>query len=169
MAKVLIDIPEEIYNHTQEYEVGGFNQENDTKLFMAIKNGILLPDNATSGDVLKAIFPDAENIRVDNGLPLNFVLEFDLHRNYKNWWNSPYKASGTNKKIKTKEQVQATCDGAVFTLDEFFDKVEHGCFNSYDGLGYFHDGEVETDMCVWDNSLSWEDIKNMPYVCWYNK
>jgi hypothetical protein len=91
MAKVLIDIPEEIYNHTQKYEVGGFNPENDTKLFMAIKNGILLPDNATSGDVLKAIFPDAENIRVDNGLPLNFVLEFDLHRNYKNWWNSPYK------------------------------------------------------------------------------
>lgn len=37
--KVIIDISEEIYNHTQEYEVGGFNQENDTKLFMAIKNG----------------------------------------------------------------------------------------------------------------------------------
>ena len=41
--KIVIDIPEEIYNHTQEYEVGGFNQENDTKLFMAIKNGISLP------------------------------------------------------------------------------------------------------------------------------
>ena len=41
--KIVIDIPEEIYNHTQEYEVGGFNQENDTKLFMAIKNGIPLP------------------------------------------------------------------------------------------------------------------------------
>lgn len=30
--KLVIDIPEAIYNHTQEYEVGGFNQENDTKL-----------------------------------------------------------------------------------------------------------------------------------------
>jgi len=40
---VVIDIPEEIYSHTQEYEVGGFNQENDTKLFMAIKNGTPLP------------------------------------------------------------------------------------------------------------------------------
>jgi len=41
--KIVIDIPEEIYNHTQEYEVGGFNQENDTKLFIAIKNGTPLP------------------------------------------------------------------------------------------------------------------------------
>ena len=52
--------------------------------------------------------------------------------------------------MKTKEQVQAetTCGGVVFTLDEFCDAVEQGSFNSYDGLGYFHDGEVETDMCV---------------------
>lgn len=42
--KRIIDIPEEIYSHTQEYEVGGFNQENDTKLFMAIKNSIPLED-----------------------------------------------------------------------------------------------------------------------------
>ena len=41
--QIVIDIPEEIYNHTQEYEVGGFNQENDTKLFMAIKNSTPLP------------------------------------------------------------------------------------------------------------------------------
>lgn len=55
----------------------------------------LIRASATNGDVIKAIFPDAENIRMDNGLPLNFVLEFELHRNYKNWWNSPYKAGDT--------------------------------------------------------------------------
>lgn len=43
-VKLVIEIPKEIYNHTQEYEIGGFNQENDTKLFMAIKNGIPLDD-----------------------------------------------------------------------------------------------------------------------------
>ena len=42
-VELAIKIPEEIYNHTQEYEVGGFNQENDTKLFIAIKNGTPLP------------------------------------------------------------------------------------------------------------------------------
>lgn len=41
--ELVIKIPEELYNHTQEYEVGGFNQENDAKLFMAIKNGTPLP------------------------------------------------------------------------------------------------------------------------------
>lgn len=41
--QIVIEIPAEIYSHTQEYEVGGFNQENDTKLFMAIKNGTPLP------------------------------------------------------------------------------------------------------------------------------
>ena len=37
--EIVIKIDEKIYNHTQKYEVGGFNRENDTKLFMAIKNG----------------------------------------------------------------------------------------------------------------------------------
>ena len=41
--QIVIDIPEEMYKHTQEYESGGFNQENDGKLFMAIKNGTPLP------------------------------------------------------------------------------------------------------------------------------
>ena len=58
---------------------------------MASGKLVVTPDNATNGDVIKAIFPDAENIRMDNGLPLNFVLEFELHRNYKDWWNAPYK------------------------------------------------------------------------------
>lgn len=43
--EIVIKIPEEIYSHTQEYEVGVFNQENDTKLFMAIKNGTPLPEH----------------------------------------------------------------------------------------------------------------------------
>lgn len=41
--QIVIDIDEEIYSHTQEYEVGGFNRENGTKLFIAIKNGTPLP------------------------------------------------------------------------------------------------------------------------------
>ena len=41
--QIVIDIPEELYKHTQEYESGGFSQENDSKLFMAIKKGTLLP------------------------------------------------------------------------------------------------------------------------------
>lgn len=41
--KLVIDIDEELYNHTQEFDEGCFNQENDTKLFNAIKNGTPIP------------------------------------------------------------------------------------------------------------------------------
>ena len=37
--QIAIDIPEGIYKHTQEYEIGGFSQENDAKIFTAIKHG----------------------------------------------------------------------------------------------------------------------------------
>ncbi len=42
-VEVVIRIPKELYTHTQEHEVGGFNQENDIKIFNAIKNAIVLP------------------------------------------------------------------------------------------------------------------------------
>ena len=42
--KLIIDIPEDIYNHTQAYEIGGFNQENDARVFDLIKHGIPLDD-----------------------------------------------------------------------------------------------------------------------------
>ena len=72
------------------------------------------------------------------------------------------------KGMKTKEQVQAEEYGHVFTLDEFYDTVESGCISPYDGYGYFHDGQHETKISVWDDSISWDNIEDMPYVIWYN-
>ena len=72
--------------------------------------------------------------------------------------------------MKTLEQVQAECRyGHVFTLNDFGTEIDDGCINEYDGIGFFHDGEKETNTSVWDRSLTWEDIKDYPYVCWYNK
>lgn len=68
--------------------------------------------------------------------------------------------------IKTKEQVQKECKyGDVFTTDEFWDLVEGGMFNEYDGEGYYHDGIAETDLSVWNPRVG----EGMPYICWYNK
>lgn len=62
--------------------------------------------------------------------------------------------------MKTKEQVQNETDGVVIESSKF------SGFNTFDGEGYYHDGEIETDICVWDDlSL----LKKYPYVCWYNK
>lgn len=57
----------------------------------------------------------------------------------------------------------------VMTTKEFCQSVMSGLFNSFDGDGYFHDGEKETNISVWNRSLTWDDIKKYPYVCWYNE
>jgi len=72
--------------------------------------------------------------------------------------------------MKTIEQIKMECEYAdVMTTKEFCQAVATGYFNSFDGSGYFHDGEKETDISVWDRSLTWDDVKKYPYVCWYNK
>lgn len=71
--------------------------------------------------------------------------------------------------MKSVEQIKKECIGDVFTLEEFLELINLGCINRYDGDGYFHNGENETNISVWDNNLTWDDVKNYPYVCWYNK
>ena len=80
--------------------------------------------------------------------------------------------------MKTIEQVrEETKIGEVFTTEQFADYEEHNCFNEYDGFGYFHDGEKETDLSVWstespiyDTVTTWEEfLDKYPYVIWYNK
>ena len=45
----------------------------------------------TNGDMINALFPNAKNIRVDGGYPLNYIIEGEWHRNLKDWWDTPYK------------------------------------------------------------------------------
>jgi hypothetical protein len=76
--------------------------------------------------------------------------------------------------MKTKEEIKATervgeIRGDVFTLNEFLELIQDGMFIPYDGSGYFHDGEKETDRSVWAEDLSLMELKKYPYVCWYNK
>ena len=72
--------------------------------------------------------------------------------------------------MKTIEEVRTECKYAdVMTKEEFLQEVNNGYINSFDGDGCFHDGEKETNISVWDSSLTWDDVKNYPYVCWYNK
>ena len=70
--------------------------------------------------------------------------------------------------MKTREQIQAEEIGYVYTLDEFIDLIDEGFINSHDGYGFFHDGEKRTQLEVYDPSLTWEDVKDFPYVVWIN-
>jgi hypothetical protein len=70
----------------------------------------------------------------------------------------------------TQEQIQEKCDGEVYTLKEFCELCEWAMITSYDGHGYFHDGEKETDIDVFNHDLSADEVWNKyKYVCWYNK
>ena len=76
--KVLIDIPEDIYNHIivdSEYFT--------PNLVKAFRNGTPIPDNATNGDVVNTVFSNTFD---------NFCerTTWEWYR----WWNSPYQKGG---------------------------------------------------------------------------
>lgn len=74
--------------------------------------------------------------------------------------------------MKTIEQVKAEMEfGDVYTVAEFGSLVVRGLINAFDGIGYFHDGNKETNWCVWSNYPEnvLAKIRECPYVTWYNK
>lgn len=84
--KLIIDIPEDIYNHIvvdSEYFT--------PSLVNAFKNGIPIPDNATNGDVIEKVFNTTstqfcELVRMDN-IDNGLCCSLD-------WWNAPYQKGG---------------------------------------------------------------------------
>ena len=74
-------------------ETGALETQSRVRQMPAIIN---IPDHATNGDVINALFPNAKNIRVDGGYPLNYIIEGEWHRNLKEWWDAPYKAGDTD-------------------------------------------------------------------------
>lgn len=72
----------------------------------------------------------------------------------------------------TKEELQKSMDfGDVFTTKEFQRYNEEKLFIWYDGIGYFHDGEKETNESVWDEDGRFRKdlVGKYPFICWYNK
>ena len=88
--KVIIDIPEKdviiIKEHNFEWNYCVSN------LFDAIKNGRLISDNVTNGDVIKAIFPNSD---IEEHRTYMKIVEGDylLPCAYQ-WWNAPYQKGG---------------------------------------------------------------------------
>ena len=55
----------------------------------AIANGTSIPDNATNGEVLKALFPNERIGHCDDCTDLGDIATFD-----DDWWNAPYQKGG---------------------------------------------------------------------------
>ena len=79
--------------------------------------------------------------------------------------------------MKTIEEIRVELDCDVYTIEDFSDLIDNGYLISYDGNGYFHNGEQETNISVWDDSyfegMTPDEIdaflSKHPYITWYNR
>ena len=97
--KVIANIPEEMVQEmVQELKDGCFGAKYTLyDLAGAICNGVILPDNATNGDMIKAMFPyacfeeyedECRHIVImwADGEASIVISDFEW-----DWWNAPYK------------------------------------------------------------------------------
>lgn len=89
--KVILEIPDE---EVEIIKRNGFNKDGTFSFKLnevvkqAIRNGVILPDNATNGDVIKALFPDCER---ESRLNEECIEVMGAHRVVdRSWWDAPY-------------------------------------------------------------------------------
>lgn len=84
--KILIDIPDDVYKKTVFYRE--FKDLNDcVTTIKALANGTPIPDNATNGEVIRALFKPNWIRRMDDVVREEY--EFNTA-----WWNAPYQKGG---------------------------------------------------------------------------
>ena len=92
MARIIVDIPDSMIKAMRDNGKGAIDVLKTELYQRLIYQSDILPDNATNGDVIKALF-------------LHKDMEIDEHKNYtqmyytdsyitfpSSWWNAPYKA-----------------------------------------------------------------------------
>jgi len=91
--QIIINIDKDIYNHIvvdSEYFT--------SSLVNVFKNGTPIPDNATNGDVIKAMFPNAKVDDYDYGkdpvIDVYGIDDTEYITLRKEWWNEPYQKGG---------------------------------------------------------------------------
>lgn len=84
--KVLIEIPEEMYKTVKD----GLWCGNEIVRY-AIEHSTPIPDNATNGDVIKALFPNAEIHQSGGYTGCLFQPSVMLEDMTTSWWDAPYK------------------------------------------------------------------------------
>lgn len=98
--KVLVDIDDKLYKEVKNPNIeSGYNSNN---CYDAIWKGIPIDDNATNGDMIKAMFPKAiKSNYIESSIDFEDYVEIYLGdylmRVSYDWWNAPYKADNKNK------------------------------------------------------------------------
>lgn len=96
--KVLIELDEEVFNEI----VSADDDSHLSRAFLkgsylyfkeALQNGTFISNNATNGDMIKAMYPNIES-RLDEKTGIMLIKWADgTMKTFKTiWWNAPYKA-----------------------------------------------------------------------------
>lgn len=56
-----------------------------------------IPDNITNGEIIKALFPQAGIINIDNRHVFILIAKDCSLRTYLEWWNALYQKKGAEK------------------------------------------------------------------------
>lgn len=94
--KLIIDIDEDVRIAISRMGVLRIPDEMQKKVDEAIQRGTPIPDNATNGDVIKAMFSNVE-IYTD---VINEIVDVEICEDSSelrccvDWWNSPYQKGG---------------------------------------------------------------------------
>lgn len=92
--KLIIDIPEEKYKEIITYKEGCFKLGYFETI---IANGTPIPDNATNGDIMNAMFDIVEDKHQDKGTINLYFFDLDIAIVVSlDWWNAPYQKGGKN-------------------------------------------------------------------------
>ena len=84
--KVIIDIPNHLYKLLKDLPSDSNEGTIENVLMKAVENGTPIPDNATNGDVIKAMFPTAD-ISLNDSCFEGVVNKYGFDMK---WWNAPY-------------------------------------------------------------------------------
>ena len=93
--KLIIDIP---YGLKDVYEHGNVTALDVEEMKRALQNGTPITDNATNGDVIKAVFPQwkildyADKDMIMFNIPMKVGCEFNACS--RDWWKEPYQKGG---------------------------------------------------------------------------
>ena len=96
--KVIIDIPEYTFERIKEYYDALPEGSTVDANVCYIANGTPIPDNATNGDVIRAIFTqwriidDADKDMIMFNIPMKVGYEFNACS--REWWNASYQKGG---------------------------------------------------------------------------
>lgn len=95
--KLIIDIPEMTLLNITSRELLLCSREDIEKLEFAINNGTPIPDNATNGDIMNAMFSNAKIVKTDKEVFLytgTRKKDEDIQIFDTEWWNATYRKGG---------------------------------------------------------------------------